>query len=285
MIAITATMMMVEITAGLAFGSMALLADGLHMASHTAALGISAFAYIYARRHARDEQFSFGTGKVNSLAGFAGAILLAVFAVMMAWESIDRLLHPIEIVFNWAILVAVAGLIVNGTSMWILGRKGHDNTHHHDHDHNLRSAYLHVLADTLTSVTAIGALLAGKYFGLVWMDPLMGIVGSILVAFWSVGLLRTTSAVLLDKQGPEQIREKIRSNIEAHDDDRVTDLHLWMIGPQIYAAEVAVVTQHPKNADHYKQLLPPEVGLVHVTISVHRQEEPSDQPVRSNAKD
>ena len=171
-IAITGTMMVVEIVAGIAYGSMALLADGLHMASHAVALGINAFAYVYARKHAHDARFSFGTGKVNALGGFTGAILLAGFALMMAWESVDRLIFPVEIVFNSAIVVAVLGLLVNGASVFILDHR-HDEHHddsdgHHDHhhDHNLRSAYLHVLADALTSLLAIFALLAAKYFGM-----------------------------------------------------------------------------------------------------------------------
>ncbi len=191
-IAITASMMVVEIAAGLAFGSMALLADGLHMGSHAVALGISAFAYVYARRHAHNERYSFGTGKVNTLGGYTGAILLAVFASMMAFESVVRLFNPVEIAFNQAIFVAVLGLIVNGASVFILD-VGHDHEHDHHghdhhHDHNLKSAYLHVLADALTSLLAIFALLIGKYFGAVWMDPVMGIVGAILVARWSIGL-------------------------------------------------------------------------------------------------
>ena len=166
-------MMCIEIVAGLAYGSMALLADGLHMASHTAALSISAYAYYFARKRAHDRSFSFGTGKVNSLGGYTGAILLLIFALMMVYESIHRLLKPEDILYNQAILVAVIGLIVNGASMLILG---HDEHHHHGHDHNLRAAYLHVLADTLTSFLAIIALLAAKFYARNWMDPIMGII-------------------------------------------------------------------------------------------------------------
>ncbi len=269
-IVITATMMVVEIAAGIAYGSMALLADGLHMASHAAALTVSAFAYIYARRHADDPQFSFGTGKVNSLGGFAGAVLLAVFAMIMVWESIHRLLDPVFIAFNSAILVAIIGLVINGASVVILG---HDSSGPHDehdhHDHNLRSAYLHVLADTMTSVLAIGALLAGKYLQLQWMDPMMGIVGATLVTWWSIGLIRSTSRVLLDRQGPQDIRDKIRVSIESHDDISVTDLHLWSIGPNIYAVIVSIVTQDPKPAYDYKRLIPQDMGLVHITVELH----------------
>ena len=198
-IVITATMMVIEIAAGVLFGSMALLADGLHMASHAVALGINAYAYAYARRHAHDASYSFGTGKVNTLGGFTGAVLLAAFALLMASESVQRLVAPVPIAFNQAIWVAVLGLVVNGVSMLILGHHhghAHDHDHHdhehpeHDHeahegaghDHNLVSAYLHVLADALTSLLAIVALLAAKYFGLTWMDPFMGIVGAVLVA-------------------------------------------------------------------------------------------------------
>lgn len=272
-IAITGTMMVVEIVAGIRYGSMALLADGLHMASHTAALSINAFAYIYARRHAHNTDFSFGTGKVNALGGFSGAILLALFAMLMAGESVNRLLNPVDIIFNQAIFVAVLGLVVNGVSVFILGVHDHDDHDDHDHahyhDHNLKSAYLHVLADALTSVLAIIALLAAKYFGFIWMDPAMGIVGAILVARWSVGLLRTTSGVLLDKQGPESLRRRIKDGIEQDDDSEVADLHLWSIGPNIYTAIIVVVAHDPATPEQYKDRLPQNLGLEHVSIEIH----------------
>lgn len=281
-IAITATMMVVEITAGIIFGSMALLADGLHMASHAAALTINVFAYIYARRYAHDPKYSFGTGKVNALGGFTGAVLLAIFALMMAWESVDRIVYPVKIAFNQAIFVAVLGLIVNGASVFILGHHhdhdshqhdhaghgDHDHKHHHHHDHNLRAAYLHVMADALTSLLAIFALLAAKYFGLIWMDPFMGIVGALLVARWSLGLLKTTSAVLLDEQGPEHVQEVIKQCIE-DDDNRIADLHVWSVGPNIYSAIISTVAHSPQSPDYYKQLIPPDLGLVHVTVEVY----------------
>ncbi len=271
-IAITASMMVVEITTGVLFGSMALLADGLHMASHAAALTINAFAYIYARRHAHDATYSFGTGKINALGGFTGAVLLSIFALIMAWESAERILYPVEIAFNQAIFVAVLGLIVNGASVFILGHHhdhDHDHEHHHHHDdHNLRAAYLHVMADALTSVLAIFALLAAKYRGLLWMDPLMGIVGAILVSRWSLGLLRTTSGVLLDKQGPEDIRTRIKESIE-DEDHRIADLHLWSIGPNIHGVIISVVAHDPRQPEHYKELIPSNLGLVHVTVEVH----------------
>lgn len=270
-IAITGVMMVIEIITGILFGSMALLADGLHMASHAAALSINAFAYVYARRHARNAEYSFGTGKVNALGGFSGAVLLAMFALLMTWESINRLFHPVEIVFNQAILVAAFGLVVNGTSMFILGVKDQHHGHagHSHNDHNLRSAYLHVMADALTSVLAIVALLAGKYFGFVWMDPAMGIVGAVLVARWSVGLLRSSSGILLDRQGPVRIRRKLMESIEADGDSRVAEVHLWSIGPDIYAAVIGVVARNPETPDRYKARIPENLGVVHITIEVH----------------
>ncbi len=263
-IALTAVTMVVEIVTGWLFGSMALLADGLHMGSHAVALTISAMAYIYARRRAGDPRFSFGTGKVNALGGFTGAILLAGFALLMAGESIHRFIEPVPIAFNSAILVAVVGLAVNGASVFILGDHGHSHGHEHDHgehhdhghdhahgnhhdhhhDHNLRSAYLHVLADALTSVLAIAALLAGKYLGWNWMDPAMGIVGALLVARWSLGLIRQTSAVLLDQQNDEAA-EQIRAALEADGRTRVSDLHVWSIGPGLHAAEIVLASDVP----------------------------------------
>jgi len=290
-------MMVVELVAGVVYGSMALLADGLHMGSHAVALSITAFAYIYARRNAHNSDFSFGTGKVNALGGFTGAILLALFALFMAVESIMRLVYPVEIIFNQAILVAVIGLLVNGASVFILGvhdhhhddhSHGHDHhvhdhahdhhghehhvhahEHHHQHDHNLKSAYLHVMADALTSVLAIIALLAGKYFGLVWMDPVMGIIGAILVASWSYGLMRSTSSVLLDRQAPDRIRRQVHDVIEADDDSRITDLHVWSIGPGIYSAQIALVAHDPLSPAEYKAMIPDSLGLVHVAVEVH----------------
>jgi cation diffusion facilitator family transporter len=272
-ITITGVMMVVEITAGVLFGSMALLADGLHMGSHTAALGLAVFAYVYARRHAGDDRFSFGTGKVNSLAGFAGAVVLVGFAVVMAVESIERFINPVTIVFNQAIVVAAVGLVVNGASMVILGGHHGDDGHAHSHedDHNLRSAYLHVLADALTSLLAIVALLAGKYFGAVWLDPVMGIVGAGLVIRWSVGLLRQSARVLLDRQAPDHIRLAIVEAIE-RPGTTIRDLHVWSIGPGYYAVEIVVASNDPRNPDHYKESLPRDLGLAHVTVEVSKLE-------------
>jgi cation diffusion facilitator family transporter len=280
-IVITATMMVIEITTGLAYGSMALLADGLHMGSHTAALGITTIAYIYTRRRAADERFSFGTGKVNAFAGYTSAVLLALFALLMAYESVNRLFNPVSIAFNQAIFVAILGLIVNGVSMLMLEDQHHDHGHDHDHDHphqhghghtdhNLRAAYLHVLADALTSLLAIFALLAGKFLGLNWMDPLMGVVGAILVARWSLGLIHDTSSVLLDHQAADSILERTRSAIEGVDDNHVADLHIWSIGPGIYSASLAVVSSTPKPPEDYKALIPGNLGIVHTVVEVHR---------------
>ena len=271
-ITITAVMMVVEIAAGIAFGSMALLADGLHMASHTAAIGIAAFAYIYARRRAFDERFSFGTGKVNSLAGFASAVLLIVFALLMVGESTERFFNPVAIAFDQAILVAVLGLVVNGVSAVVLGHSGSAQ----GHDHNLRAAYFHVLADALTSVLAIIALVAGKFYGLNWLDPAMGIVGALLVARWSMSLIRSTSQILLDHQAPDSLRERIRTAIENCDMARVSDLHVWSIGPNVYAAEIAIVSDTPREPSFYRNLLPTDTGLAHVTVEVQRCEHSVD---------
>ena len=268
---VTILTMIVEIGAGIVFGSMALLADGLHMGSHASALAISVFAYRYTRVHARDSRFNFGTGKVSSLAAFASATLLALVALAMAWESIGRLLSPVVIRFNQAILVAVFGLVINGASLAILGGHGSDRHDHHDHhDHNFRSAYLHVLADALTSVLAIFALLFGKYLGQQWLDPFMGLVGATLVVRWSWGLLRSSARVLLDLQAPDAVRGAIRTSIESEGDNRVSDLHVWSVGPGIYAAEIAIVSSRPLDPDDYYKLLPGDLGLVHVTVETHR---------------
>ena len=288
-IILTALTMVIEVAAGLLFGSLALLADGLHMASHTVALAINLFAYIYARRHAHDPRYSFGTGKVNALGGLTGAVLLAVFSLMMGVESVKRFIHPVSIAFDQAIAVAVLGLLVNGASVFILGRPGgrdrrgadrrfegaaaghaRDHDHHdHHHDHNLRSAYLHVLADALTSLLAIAALVTARYLGTVWMDPLMGILGAVLVSRWSVGLFSGAAGVLLDRQGPEAVAARIREAVQRHGDSRVSDLHLWAVGPGRYAAIVAVVASDPASVDEYKRSIPSEIGLAHVTVEVH----------------
>jgi cation diffusion facilitator family transporter len=283
-IALTAAMMVGEIVAGLAFGSMALLADGFHMATHAGALSIAALAYYYARRHAQDERFSFGTGKLGELAGYTSAVILAVVALMIAFESVMRLTAPVPIRFDEAIAVAVLGLLVNLVSAWILHDTGHDHNHdhephHHDHadhghghphahqDHNLRSAYFHVLTDALTSVLAIVALVSGRFYGWWWMDPLMGIVGGIVIARWSWGLLRGAGAVLLDTVPDPRLVERIHRALE-QGDDRVTDLHVWRIGPGHLAVIASVASDEPREPGHYKARLAEWPQLSHITIEV-----------------
>jgi len=276
-VSMTAGMMVVEIAAGLMFGSMALLADGLHMASHTAALGLSIFAYVFARRRAHDPSFSFGTGKLNSLAGFASAIVLALFALLMVVESVGRFMNPVSIAYNEAILVAFLGLVVNGISVVILRDRSdhHSIGESHHHDHNLLAAYLHVLADALTSLLAIAALLAAKYLGLEWMDPAMGIVGGILVARWSWGLLRGTSRVLVDRQAPDSVLETVRRAI-AGDSVRILDLHVWEIGPGYRAAIVSVESEYKLTPHDVKGMLPDELGIAHATVEIHERKSRSE---------
>jgi cation diffusion facilitator family transporter len=228
-------------------------------------------------------RYNFGTGKVNALGGFTGAVLLVVFALVMAWESLARIIHPVAIAFDQAILVAVVGLIVNGASVFILDHgpaerqpdhdtregRGEGRPGHH-HDHNLRSAYLHVLADALTSLLAIFALLTAKYLGLIWMDPVMGVLGAVLVSRWSLGLLRASGAVLLDKRESGAIQAEITARIENDGDTRVADLHLWSIGAGQHGLILTVVAHDPRPPAYYKQLLPSGLGLAHVTVEVHR---------------
>ncbi len=269
-IGLTATMMVVEIAAGSVFNSMALLADGWHMASHASALSITAFAYFYARRHANDTRYSFGTWKVGVLGGFSSAVVLAVIAILIAWESFGRFLDPLVISFDEAIFVACVGLVVNLVSAWIL-RDQHEGHHGgHQHDHNLRAAYLHVLADALTSFFAIFALLSGKFFGWVWMDAAMGIVGSIIIGRWSFGLLRDTSRILLDGDVEAKTVEEIRTLLEGDSDDVVADLHLWRVGPKNLAAIVSIVSHDPRPPEHYKAVVSARFGLAHVTVEVNR---------------
>lgn len=281
--AITLTMMIVEIAAGIAFGSMALLADGWHMASHAAALGITAFAYWYARRHEHNSVYSFGTGKVGDLAGFSSALVLAVVAALMAWESSQRFFAPVPIAFDEATWVALLGLVVNLACAWLL-RDDHAHHHHdddesghahsgrddhaHHKDHNIRAAYLHVLADAVTSVLAIVALLGGRTLGWVWLDPAMGIVGALVIGRWSYGLLRDTSRVLLDAEPARGIAAKVKSALEADADNRVADLHVWRIGPGHMAAMATVVTHTPRPPAHYKALIATIAAFSHVTIEI-----------------
>jgi cation diffusion facilitator family transporter len=269
-LALTAITMVVEIMAGQLWGSMALLADGWHMGTHVAAFAISLFAYRYARRHAGSHRFSFGTGKVSVLGGFASAVALAVVALIMALESVSRLVKPHAIQFDGAILVAVAGLVVNLVCALLLGGHHHHEDGHHHHDHNLRAAYLHVLADAFTSVLAIVALLAGKYAGLTWLDPVMGIVGALVISHWSLGLLRQTSTILLDAEIDNRREKRIRSALEADSGDRVSDLHIWKVGPVDYAVIAALVTHEPGAPDDYKARLEGFTELSHITVEVNR---------------
>lgn len=268
---LTVVTMFVEIIAGFISKSMALTADGWHMGTHAAAFGITVFAYRYARKHAHNPRFSFGTGKVGVLGGFASAVGLAVVALLMSVESIHRLIEPQVIQFNAAIGVAVLGLIVNLVSAVLLKGADHHHGHdeHHHHDHNLKAAYLHVLADALTSVTAIIALTFGRLFGWVALDPIMGIVGSLVIARWSLGLLKETSGILLDGSVEPAICESIRSAVEAEPGCRVTDLHVWAVAPEHLAVILSVHATSPRAPESVKALLDGIPQLAHVTVEVH----------------
>jgi len=271
---LTAVTMVIEIAAGQLFGSMALLADGWHMGTHVAAFLITIFAYRYARKHAHDPSFAFGTGKVSVLGGFASAIALAVVALMMAIESIQRIIVPQVIHFNEAIGIAVLGLAVNITCAFLLqGSHDHSHHHHHDHDHrhdhNLRAAYMHVLADALTSLLAIAALTTGKFFGWTLLDPFMGIVGAAVITRWSYLLLQDTSPILLDGSIEEEYKKDIIGMIEKDMDNRVADMHVWKVGPADFAAIISIVTHYPQEIEHYRNLLKGFSSLSHVTIEIN----------------
>ena len=281
-VVLTSVMMVGEIIAGWLTGSMALLADGFHMATHAGALGIAAGAYSYAKRHATSARFSFGTGKVGDLAGFASALVLGLVALGIGTTSVLRLIDPVQVAFDEAALVAVVGLGVNILSAILLSGgshqgHGHARSHGHVHDHdpheghgrqaqdnNLRSAYLHVLADALTSVLAIVALLAGRYLGWAWMDPAMGIVGAIVIARWSWILMRDTGAVLLDTTD-DHVAAQVRECVEGPGDARIADLHVWRIGPEAHAAIVSVVVRRGTDANAIRTRLATVHGLAHVT--------------------
>lgn len=274
-ISLTLIMMVIEVITGLLFGSMALLADGLHMATHTFALGITAIAYYYSRKHAHDRRYSFGTGKIGVLGGYTSAIFLTLVSFAMIFESSIRLVTPISIKFNEAIFVAVIGLVVNLVSAYLL--HGHEVDHNHSghehddyHDHNLRAAYLHVIADALTSLLAIVALITGKYFGWIWMDPTMGIVGAIVILKWAYSLVKQTGKILLDYNVDKNFMVKIQSLLESDSDTRVSDIHAWKLGSQKYAAIISIVTHYPKAPDYYKALLKSLTDIVHLTIEVHK---------------
>jgi cation diffusion facilitator family transporter len=277
-VGLTAVMMVGEIVAGSLFGSMALLADGWHMATHAAALGISAAAYLFARQHARNSRFAFGTGKFGDLAAFSSAIILGLIAVQIFYESALRLINPVPIAYGEAISVAVLGLGVNLVSAWLL-RDSHDHAHHghahshgkhdghHHHDNNLRAAYVHVLADAATSVLAIAALVSAMYSQWVWTDPAVGIIGSLVIASWAFGLIRDSGAVLLDVSVDKKLEAVIRDRLETRG-DLVTDLHVWQVGPGHRAAVISLVSDHPLPSATYKRRLKGLRGLSHVTIEV-----------------
>jgi cation diffusion facilitator family transporter len=252
--------MSLEITAGILFGSMSLLADGWHMGTHVAAFMIAIFAYRYSRVHAHDHTFAFSAGKVGVLAGFASSVALGVVALLMSVESIERLITPHTIHFDEAIAVAGFGLAINLISALLL-RDHHDHSHEHDHshthhhDHNLKAAYFHVLADALTSVLAIIALLSGKYYGWNWLDPVMGIVGALVITRWSYLLVKETSPVLLDESIELKYKTAIKEIIESDADNRISDLHIWRVAPNHFAIIISLVSDAPKAPEHYKELL------------------------------
>ena len=283
-IALTASMMLVEIVAGTLYGSMALVADGWHMSTHAGAMLIAVLAYRFARRHAGNPRFTFGTGKLGDLAGFASAVLLALVALLIGWASLVRLTQPIHSDFNQAIAVAVVGLGVNLVCAWLLkddhAHHHHGHEHHHSNDehhapgkgrdNNLRAAYLHVLADALTSVLAILALLLGRSYGWSWADPAMGVVGALVIARWSWGLIRDSGSVLLAAAAEGQdVRQEIREAM-APTGSQVTDLHVWQVGPGHFAAIVSLMAREPREPAHYKALLAHIHELSHVTVEVQR---------------
>jgi cation diffusion facilitator family transporter len=275
-----AAMMIAEIAGGLLFGSIALVADGLHMSTHAGALLLAALAYAYARRHADDPDFTFGTGKVGDLAGFTSAIVLAMIALLIGYESVSRIFAPIPIHFAEAIPIACLGLAVNIASAWLLG--GDD--HHHDHDHahaghdhahgsvhrdnNMRAAVIHVMADAAVSVLVIVGLLLARAFGWLWMDPLAGIVGACVIANWSYGLMRDTGAILLDRNPDRRMADNLRQTIESGG-DKVTDLHLWRLGPGHLGTIVSVSTEEPRRPNYYRAKLARFRSLSHLTIEVN----------------
>lgn len=274
-ILLTVSMMVVEIAAGSLFGSMALLADGWHMGTHGAALGITLVAYIFARRLAADRRFAFGSGKISILGGFSSAVVLLLVALLMAFEAAQRLFTPRPIQFDEAIGVAVIGLCVNLFSAFLLKDHEHEGGHEHQHqeDYNLKAAYLHVLADALTSILAIVALVFGKTLGWVWMDALMGLVGAAVITRWSVDLMRRTGGILLDRTADEHVSGEIRDLIESDPNDQLVDLHLWKINADQFAAALTIVSKAPKMAQEYRARLEPVHELAHLTVEVHQASE------------
>ncbi|MGR5209137.1 CDF family Co(II)/Ni(II) efflux transporter DmeF [Vibrio rotiferianus] len=278
---LTVVTMVVEIAAGTMFGSMALLADGWHMGTHAAAFCITLFAYRYAKQNAHSDRFSFGTGKVSVLGGFTSAIALGIVALMMMVESLHRLFNPESIQFNEAIMVAVIGLVVNLASMLLLqdhhhhghdhhDHHGHDHGHEHHHDHNLTAAYFHVLADTLTSLLAIVALIVGKFYGWVWLDAMMGIVGAVVIGKWTLGLMRQTAPVLLDESIDEPYRNEIIDSLSPHAE--IVDLHIWKVSGHHYSAAIALKNRSDKTLEDFKQLLSKFDKIHHLTLEVQTTE-------------
>jgi cation diffusion facilitator family transporter len=292
-IALCSFMMVAEIAGGLLFGSIALVADGLHMSTHASALLLAALAYRYARRHADDERFSFGTGKLGDLAGFTSAIVLAMIAILIGYEALTRFIWPVPISFNEAIPIAVLGLVVNVASVLLLSdghehfsrrrrvaehehEHEHEHAHVHDHarhaahrDNNLRAAVVHVLGDAAVSILVIVGLALGRLFGWVWMDPAAGLLGAIVIAAWSYTLIRDTGAILLDMTPDRGMAERMRAMIET-DGDRLTDLHLWRLGPGHLGAIISVATSEQRGPDYYQALLGRFRALSHVTVEVQR---------------
>lgn len=270
---LTLVVMFAEIITGIWSGSMALLADGVHMGTHALALGLAAFAYSYSRRHAQDRRFSLGTGKIGELAGYSSALLLIFSAVFLVVESVERLLSPRVIAFQETLVVAFIGLAVNVVSAFWLG--GHEHDHHdHDHhghhheDHNHRAAFVHVLADALTSVAAIAALFGAWKLGWNWLDPVVAMVASVVILVWGFGLIRNTGRVLLDSEAPEHERQEVVEALQADGDTRVTDLHIWSVGPGAWTLMASVVTHSERNADDYRKLLSADIH--HPIIEVVR---------------
>jgi cation diffusion facilitator family transporter len=285
-VALTAAMMTIEIVGGTVFGSLALVADGWHMSTHAAALAISALAYAYSRRHVHDPRFAFGTGKLGDLAGFTSAVVLAMIALLIGYESITRLLNPQHIDYEEAIAIACVGLVVNLVSAWMLrddhqhgGNYEGDTDHHHSNEHghahhhasdlNLRSAFVHVLADAATSVLAIGGLTAASLLGWSFIDPAVGLVGAIVILSWAWSLVHRAGAVLIDRVPEKRLAETVRKHLEI-DGDKVADLHLWRVGPGHNALVLSIVSDHPQAPAHYKARLAELPGLSHVTVEVQR---------------
>jgi cation diffusion facilitator family transporter len=271
-------MMIAEIVGGLLFGSIALVADGMHMSTHAGALLLAALAYTYAHRHAEDPRFTFGTGKLGDLAGFTSAVILAMIAALIGYAAIIRAIDPVPIHFAEAIPIACVGLGVNVISAWLLsgGGEHHGHTHHHSHEHdtahrdnNMRAAIVHVIADAAVSVLVIAGLLLARLFGWLWMDPLAGIIGACVIASWSVRLIRDTAAILLDMNPDRHMAEHLRETIET-DGDTIADLHLWRLGPGHLGAIVSVDTHEPRGPDYYRAKLARFPTLSHLTIEVRQ---------------